>query len=96
VVGMMTSAAVCLAGPIGFVGLIVPHICRLILGPDHRRLLIFSAFVGAMFLMFADTLCKNLGSVLGIGKIPVGVVTALCGGPFFIVLLRRRFREATA
>jgi len=49
-----------------------------------------------MFLMFADTLCKNLGSVLGIGKIPVGVVTALCGGPFFIYLLRRRFREATA
>jgi iron complex transport system permease protein len=93
VVGLMTSAAVCLAGPIGFVGLIVPHICRMILGPDHRRLVITTGFVGAIFLMVADTFCRTVGPPLGIGKIPVGIVTALAGGPFFIFLLRRRARE---
>ena len=96
VVGMMTAAAVSLAGPIGFVGLIVPHICRMLIGPDHRRLLIFSGFVGAIFLMVTDTFCRTIGPMVGIGKIPVGVVTALAGGPFFIYLLRRRFREASA
>jgi len=95
VAGLMTAAAVSLAGPIGFVGLIVPHVCRLIVGPDHRRLVIYSALVGAMFLMVADTLCKAVGPPLGVGKIPVGVVTALAGGPFFIILLRRRFRGAS-
>lgn len=90
VVGLMTAAAVCLAGPVGFVGLIVPHICRLILGPDHRRLLIYSAALGAIFLMAADTFCRTVGPWMGTGKIPVGVVTALVGGPLFIVLLRRR------
>ena len=93
VVGMMTAAAVAIAGPIGFVGLIVPHICRAIIGADHRRLVLYSGFVGAMFLMIADTLCRTVGEWVGIGEIPVGVVTAFCGGPFFIVLLRRRFRE---
>jgi iron complex transport system permease protein len=90
VVGLMTTAAVTLAGPIGFVGLIVPHICRLIAGADHRRLVIFSGFVGAIFLMIADTLCRLAGEWLNKGLIPVGIVTAFCGGPFFIVLLRRR------
>jgi len=96
VVGLMTAAAVCLAGPIGFVGLIVPHICRMIVGPDHRRLVIFSGFAGAIFLMLADTFCRTAGPMMGIGKIPVGVVTALSGGPFFIYLLRRRLRETSA
>ena len=95
VVGLMTAAAVCLAGPIGFVGLIVPHICRLILGPDHRRLVVFSAFGGAMFLMIASTFCNTAGPALGVGKIPIGVVTALAGGPFFIWLLRRGFRRTS-
>jgi len=93
VVALMTAASVALAGPIGFLGLIVPHICRLLVGPDHRRLLIVSGLGGAMFLMVADTLCRLLGSWLRIGEVPVGIVTALCGGPFFIILLRRRFRE---
>jgi len=96
VVGMMTAAAVSLAGPIGFVGLIVPHICRLLVGPDHRRLLIYSGFAGAILLMATDTFCRTVGPMIGVGKIPVGVVTALAGGPFFIYLLRRRFREAWA
>ena len=92
--GLMTAAAVCLAGPIGFVGLIIPHICRLILGADHRRLAVFSGFFGAIFLMLADTLCRTVGPMLGIGKVPVGIITALAGGPFFIILLRRRAGEA--
>jgi iron complex transport system permease protein len=93
VVSVMTAAAVALAGPVGFVGLIVPHICRLILGPDHRRLVIYSGFVGAIFLMVADTLCRTVGYWLQTSDIPVGMVTALSGGPFFICLLRRRSRE---
>ncbi|MBN1943242.1 MAG: iron ABC transporter permease [Phycisphaerae bacterium] len=92
-VALMTSAAVALAGPIGFVGLIVPHVCRLLLGPDHRRLTIVAGFGGAMFLMLADTLCRLMGAWFQLGEIPVGVITALAGGPFFIVLLRRRARE---
>jgi len=90
VVALMTAAAVALSGPIGFVGLIVPHICRLIVGPDHRKLALLSGGVGAMFLMLADTLCRTAGEWVGIGEVPVGIVTALCGGPFFIFLLRRR------
>ncbi len=93
VVGMMTAAAVCLAGPIGFVGLIIPHICRMLLGPDHRKLVLYSAAAGAIALMLADRLCQVGGKAIGVGEIPVGVVTALAGGPFFIYLLRRRFRE---
>lgn len=96
VVALVTAATVALAGPVGFVGLIVPHICRLILGPDHRRLAVFSGFVGAVFLIAADTLCRVAGPRLGIGKPPVGIVTALAGGPFFIYLLRRRFRGPPA
>ena len=90
IVSLMTAAAVALAGPVGFVGLIVPHICRLIFGPDHRKLIIISGFGGAIFLMAADTFCRILGEAIGIGELPVGVVTALAGGPFFILLLRRR------
>jgi len=89
-VSVMTAAAVMLAGPIGFLGLIVPHICRLILGPDHRKLAIVSGFGGAIFLMLADTLCRLAGGWLRIGEVPVGILTALCGGPFFIYLLRKR------
>lgn len=93
VVAAVTSAAVMLAGPIGFLGLIVPHICRLIVGPDHRRLVIVSGFGGAIFLMLADTLCRLAGGWLRIGDVPVGITTALAGGPFFIYLLRTRLVE---
>jgi len=94
IVAVITSAAVMLAGPIGFLGLIVPHICRLLVGPDHRMLAAASGFGGAMFLMIADTLCRMAGSWLQIGEVPVGILTALAGGPFFIYLLRTRLREA--
>ncbi len=90
VVGLITSVCVARAGPIGFVGLIVPHVCRMIFGPDHRTLAIACGFVGAIFLVVADTLCRTLGPMLSIGEIPVGVLTAILGGPFFILLLRRR------
>ncbi len=96
VVALMTAAAVALAGPIGFVGLIVPHICRLFVGPDHRVLVLVSGFVGAMFLMMADTFCRTVGPYFRTGDIPVGVITAFCGGPFFIYLLRRRLKGDTA
>ncbi|MFW6066416.1 MAG: iron chelate uptake ABC transporter family permease subunit [Planctomycetota bacterium] len=91
-VGLMTAAAVSLAGPIGFLGLIVPHICRLLIGPDHRRLIVVSGIAGALLLVAAETLCRSAGPLVGVSRIPVGVLTALSGGPFFIVLLRRRFK----
>ncbi len=93
-VGLMTAAAVAIAGPIGFLGLIVPHICRLAVGPDHRRLIFVSGIAGAMLLTGAEMLCRTAGPLIGVSRIPVGVLTALSGGPFFIVLLRRRFRGA--
>ncbi len=94
-VGLMTAAAVSLAGPIGFLGLIVPHLCRMILGPEHRRLLLVSGLAGAVFLVAAEILCRHAGPWIGVSLIPVGIITALAGGPFFIFLLRRRFREAS-
>ena len=90
VVSLMTAAAVSLAGPVGFLGLVVPHTCRLVVGADHRRLAIYSGFVGAIFLMLADTFCRIAGEWVGKAEIPLGIVTAMVGGPFFIVLLRRR------
>jgi iron complex transport system permease protein len=90
VVALMTAAAVSLAGPVGFLGLIVPHLCRMALGADHRRLVVFSGFAGAVFLVVVETLCRNVGPRLGVGYVPLGIVTALCGGPFFIYLLRSR------
>ncbi|MCF7837350.1 MAG: iron chelate uptake ABC transporter family permease subunit, partial [Candidatus Marinimicrobia bacterium] len=89
VVGLLTAAAVALAGPIGFVGLIVPHICRLAGGPGHPRLVRRAGFAGACLLIAADTLCREGGRSLGVGPIPVGVATALTGAPFFLALLRR-------
>ena len=84
---LITSAAVCFTGLIGFVGIIVPHTVRLIWGPDHRFLLPLSTLVGAIFLILADTLAHTL---LPPTEIPVGVITAFCGAPFFLYLLRRK------
>ena len=81
---LATSAAVAMSGTIGFVGLVVPHVLRLVIGPDHRLLLPASMLFGASLLALAD-----LGARLA-GGIPVGIVTALIGAPFFILLLRRR------
>ena len=80
---LVTAAAVSVSGLIGFVGLVAPHLVRLVVGPDARRVLPLSALVGAILLTGSD-----LGARL-LGEIPVGVVTALIGAPFFVVLLRR-------
>ncbi len=84
---LVTAAAVAFTGLIGFVGLMVPHIMRLIVGPDHRRLLPASALFGALLLLLADTVART---VLAPAEIPVGIITAAAGGPFFLYLLRRR------
>jgi len=82
---LVTAAVVSFSGLIGFVGLMVPHIVRLALGPDHRLLLPASALAGASFLVGADTVARALFAPT---EIPVGIVTAICGGPFFIWLYR--------
>jgi iron complex transport system permease protein len=83
-VGLMTSAAVCLAGPIGFVGLIVPHAVRSLAGPDHRMLMPVAFLSGAAFLVVCDTVART---VMAPSEIPVGVLTSLIGGPFFLWIL---------
>ena len=84
---MITAASVAVCGLIGFVGLIIPHAVRLIFGPDHRLLIPASALIGASFLIASDTLARTL---LVPTELPVGVVTAAFGGPFFIYLLKTR------
>jgi iron complex transport system permease protein len=90
---LLTAAAVAFCGTIGFVGLVVPHLVRFLVGPDHRYLLPASGVVGAVVLVTADTLARSL---LGAREIPVGLVMAVIGGPFFLWLLRRRLRPADA
>jgi len=86
---LLASAAVAMAGTIGFVGLIVPHVLRLILGPNHRTLVSASAIGGGMFLVLADILARTLMRPV---ELPVGIVTAFIGAPFFLYLLRSRGR----
>lgn len=89
---ILCGAATALAGPIGFVGLIVPHLCRLVVGADHRWLLPVSAIAGATLLTLADVVGRVLGRP---GEIDVGVITALIGGPVFLwVVLRKTGRTA--
>jgi iron complex transport system permease protein len=83
---LMVGAAVSVSGLIGFVGLIIPHLLRLSVGPDHRLLLPASALGGAAFLVVCDTAART---VLGGRELPVGAITALAGGPLFVFLLRR-------
>jgi len=85
VASVVTAAAVAVAGVIGFVGLIVPHAMRLLVGPDHRLLLPTSALAGASFLVAADAVARS-----GPAEMPVGIVTAALGAPFFLYLLRQR------
>ncbi|HDQ06147.1 MAG TPA: iron ABC transporter permease [Candidatus Bathyarchaeota archaeon] len=89
---LMTAAAVSISGLIGFVGLIIPHLTRVLIGPDHRVLLPTSAVVGASFLIICDALSRV---IMGSGEAPVGVITALSGAPFFIYLLRKKRKGYT-
>jgi iron complex transport system permease protein len=82
---IITAAAVAVAGVIGFVGLVVPHMMRLVVGPDHRILLPTSALAGASFLVVTDTFARSAAA-----ELPVGIVTAAVGAPFFLYLLRRQ------
>jgi iron complex transport system permease protein len=84
---LVTGATVAACGLIGFVGLIVPHTVRLMIGPDHRRLVPAAALSGAAFLVLADTFARTVMAPL---EIPIGVITAMLGGPFFLFLLKRR------
>ena len=86
VAALVTAAAVAFTGIIGFVGLIVPHMMRLVLGADHRLLVPASTLFGATFLIWSDALART---VVAPTELPVGIITAMCGGPFFIYLLRR-------
>jgi iron complex transport system permease protein len=90
---LLTGAAVAFAGPIGFVGIIVPHILRALLGPDHRVLVPASALVGAALLVLAETAARLSFLVSG-QALPVGVLTALLGVPFFLLLLAGRGRRS--
>jgi iron complex transport system permease protein len=84
---LVTGAVVSVSGMIGFIGMVIPHAMRLMLGADHRLLLPASALTGGMFLMTADTFARTLFAP---SELPVGIITALAGGPFFIYLLMLR------
>jgi len=87
IASLITGAAISAAGSIGFVGLIVPHAARFLLGPDNRRLVAAVALLGASFLMLADLLARI---VMAPAELPVGVITSFCGAPLFVYLLRSR------
>ena len=84
---LATGAAVSVGGPVGFIGIVVPHLVRLIVGPDHRLVLPASALFGAAFLVGCDVIARTVMAPI---ELPVGVITALIGGPFFLWLLTRR------
>ncbi|MGD9947061.1 MAG: FecCD family ABC transporter permease [Desulfobulbus sp.] len=86
---LMTALAVSVSGIIGFVGLIVPHMLRHIVGPDNRLLIPLSFFTGGLLLLIADTLTRAILPV----EVPIGVLTALLGGPFFCILFKRRQQD---
>jgi iron complex transport system permease protein len=88
---LATAAAVAFAGIIGFVGLIVPHLMRMLYGTDYRRLLPLSILGGASLLLIADVLARV---VIAPQELPVGVITALAGAPFFLWVLRRAKNQA--
>jgi len=87
---LITASVVSVSGSIGFIGLVVPHMARLIIGPDHRRLLPLAALLGGAFLLITDTLARTLLAPL---ELPVGIITALAGGPYFIYLLRTKTKD---
>lgn len=88
--GLLTASCVVLAGPIGFVGLVCPHVVRLMIGPAHRGLALGATMAGASMLLLADVLVELIP--VRTGRLPIGVLTALIGGPVFLVLLRAEMR----
>jgi iron complex transport system permease protein len=92
IAAMITAVAVSLSGLIGFAGLIIPHAVRLVLGPDHRQLLPISAITGGIFLVIADTIART---IVAPAQLPVGVITAVAGGPFFLIMLAKYSRKVS-
>src|SRR5688572_28495157 len=84
---LATGAAVSLGGPVGFIGIVVPHLVRLLVGSDHRIVLPAATLFGAAFLVGCDLVARTVMAPI---EIPVGIVTALIGGPFFLWLLVRQ------
>ncbi len=87
---LMVSIAVSVSGIIGWVGLMVPHLIRMMTGPDHRSLVPLSMAGGAAFMIFSDTLARSLSAI----DIPVGIITAIIGAPFFVYLMKRGGKES--
>ncbi|MGM0414382.1 MAG: FecCD family ABC transporter permease [Bacillota bacterium] len=83
---LITAAVVSVSGSIGFIGLVMPHVSRMLIGPDNRKLIPFAAVLGGIFLMISDMIARSLLPPL---EIPVGIITAIAGGPYFIYLLRK-------
>ena len=90
--GVLTALSVWIAGPLAFVGLVAPHFVRLLVGPEHRVVVPLSVLAGAALVVLSDGVVELASRNLHIGRIPVGVVTAVVGGPVFIVLLRRHLK----
>ncbi|MGB7969511.1 MAG: iron chelate uptake ABC transporter family permease subunit, partial [Methanobacterium sp.] len=84
---LLTAAAVSISGIIGWVGLIIPHIARMIVGPDHKKLLPAAISIGAIFLILIDDVSRAATTV----EIPIGILTAIIGAPFFIYLLQKGY-----
>jgi iron complex transport system permease protein len=85
---MITASSACISGTIGWVGLVIPHVSRVMVGPNHKRLLPASVLMGAVFLLFIDNIARIAASV----EIPIGILTAIVGVPFFVYLLSRKNR----
>ena len=84
---LLTSALVSITGAIGFIGLVVPHICRTISGSDHKKLIVLSSLIGAIFLIASDIVARGLFPPI---EIPIGIITSLVGGPFFLYLISKK------
>jgi iron complex transport system permease protein len=86
IIALLTGIMVSVSGTIGFIGLIIPHIVRILVGIDHRRVLPISAFLGSVFLIWVDVIART---AFAPAELPVGIITSILGGPFFLLLLWR-------
>ena len=84
---LLTSSLVAITGAIGFIGLVVPHVSRAIAGSDHKKLIVFSALIGPIFLILSDVIARGLFPPI---EIPIGIITSLVGGPFFLYLISKK------
>lgn len=84
---LLTSTLVAITGAIGFIGLVVPHICRTIAGSDHKKLIILSSLIGSIFLILSDIIARGILPPI---EIPIGIITSLVGGPFFLYLISKK------